>query len=137
MKNKFICLATVFALTGCVTFGQMDSGLNSLIGKDKSVAFQVLGYPSQVQEFDEDKVYTWVSSSSGVALYSTPQTTYGTVGTTSFYGTTTQTNVIPVEYSCKIQMATGGNGVIKSYTYDGNMGGCETYIHRLNNYFKK
>ncbi|MGX8940139.1 hypothetical protein ACWWJF_05585 [Symbiopectobacterium sp. Eva_TO] len=114
----------------------MDDGLNRLVGKNKEVAFDVLGYPNQEQKFDDVKVYSWISSSTGFAVYSTPQTTYGTVGNTSFYGTTTQTSAIPVEYNCKIQVATDINGIIKKYNYEGNMGGCETYIQRLNNYFK-
>ncbi|WP_232037694.1 hypothetical protein [Serratia rubidaea] len=137
MKNRSLILATTLLLTGCVTFGQMDNGLDSLVGKNKDVAFRVLGYPGQVQDFDGDKVYTWANSTSGVAMYSAPQTTYGNVGGTSFYGTTTQTNAVPVEYSCKIQIITGGDGVIKDYNYDGSIGGCESYIHRLNNYAKK
>lgn len=135
MKKK-ILVVTLF-LTGCATFGQMDEGLNSLIGKDKNIAFQALGYPSQEQTFDDTNVYTWTNSTTGVAMYSSPQTTYGTVGNTSFYGTTTQTNYLPVEYSCKIQVATDKEGKIKNYNYSGNMGGCESYIYRLNSYFRK
>ncbi|HFZ1920620.1 TPA: hypothetical protein ACIJX2_000037 [Serratia marcescens] len=135
MINKVLNVTMALTLCGCATFGQMDEGLNKLIGKDKKIAFQALGYPTQSQEFDGDQVYTWANTSSGVALYSTPQTTYGTVGTTSFYGTTTQTNAIPVEYNCKIQIVTDANSVIKNYNYDGNMGGCEGYIRRLNSYF--
>lgn len=137
MKKYRALLIFTCSLSGCATFGQMDDGLNSLIGKDKSIAFQALGYPSQEQNFDSTKVYTWTNSTTGVALYSTPQTTYGTIGTTQFYGTTTQTNAIPVEYSCKIQIATNAKGIIENYNYDGNMGGCEGYIRRLNSYFKK
>lgn len=130
-------LSGVLVLTGCATFGQMDEGLNALKGKDKSVAFEALGYPTQEQQFDDTKVYTWANKTNGVAMYSTPQTTFGTVGNTSFYGTTTETGYVPVEYACKIQIATDMKGTIKNYNYDGNMGGCEGYIRRLNNYFKK
>ncbi|MBA5203093.1 hypothetical protein H2Y57_05250 [Pectobacterium aroidearum] len=113
----------------------MDSGLNSLVGKDKSQAFRALGYPDQERQFGDETVYVWANSSTGVALYSSPQTTYGTVGKTQFYSTTTQTNAIPVEYACKIQVATNSKGIITNYNYDGNMGGCEGYIRRLNSYF--
>ena len=134
---KKAILAGVILLSGCATFGQMDDGLNSLIGKDKNVAFQILGYPAQEQKFDDTNVYTWSNKTNTVAMYSTPQTTFGTVGNTSFYGTTTETGYLPVEYACKIQFATDIKGIIKNYNYDGNMGGCENYIRRLNAYFKK
>ncbi|WP_336983928.1 hypothetical protein [Cedecea sp. HN178] len=134
---KKIFLLSALTLTGCVTFAQMDEGLNSLKGKDKKVAFEVLGYPSQEQTFDDVKVYTWVNSVNDIAPLSSPQLTTGTVGNSFFNATTTKTDYVPITYNCKIQIATNTDGVIKSYDFDGNMGGCETYIHRLNNYLNK
>lgn len=133
---KKIILASCFLFSGCVTFGQMDTGLNSLVGKDKKVAFDVLGYPSQEQTFDSEKVYTWVNSTSGVMVYSAPETTYGTIGNKQFNAVTNRTNAIPVEYNCKIQIVTDTTGAITKYNYDGSIGGCESYIQRLNRYTK-
>ncbi|MGK0799976.1 hypothetical protein ACRE5N_03335 [Klebsiella pneumoniae] len=134
--RKMLLIFTLL-LSGCVTFTQMNDGLNALKGKDKKIAFEVLGYPSQEQNFDDTKVYTWVNSVNDIAALSSPQITTGTFGNKSFNATTLQTDYVPVTYSCKIQIATDTSGIIKNYNYDGNMGGCESYIHRLNNYFKK
>lgn len=134
---KKIILITVVFLAGCVTFGQMNDGLNKLQGKDKTVAFEALGYPSQQQTFDDTTVYTWSNAVNDVAALSSPQLTTGAIGSTTFNATTIQTDYVPVTYTCKIQIATDKTGKIKNYNYDGNMGGCETYIHRLNNYFKE
>ena len=60
-------LIVTLLLSGCVTFTQMNDGLNALKGKDKKIAFEVLGYPSQEQTFDDTKVYTWVNSVNDIA----------------------------------------------------------------------
>lgn len=132
-----LVLTSLLLLSGCATFGQMNDGLNALKGKDKTIAFEALGYPNQEQTFDDTKVYTWANSVNDVAALTSPQLTTGTVGSTSFSASTMQTDYVPVTYSCKIQIATDMSGIVKNYNYDGNMGGCEPYIHRLNNYFKK
>ncbi|WP_234424367.1 hypothetical protein [Dickeya sp. ws52] len=137
MKKIILIALPILITSGCVTFKQMDEGLSSLVGKNKDVAFNVLGYPSKEQSFDKTKVYTWNRATSETILLSSPQTTYGTVGATTFNSTTTQLSAVPVQYACTIQLATDEAGTIKQYQYDGNMGGCEPYIHRLNAYFKR
>lgn len=132
-------LAGVVVLTGCVSFQQMDEGLGKLVGQDKSVAFNILGYPDSQQTFDDTKVYTWVATSSGAEPYTAPQTTYGSIDGKSFQSTTTQTAFVPVTYTCKVQISTDAKGIIKQYKYnssDPSVMGCMPYIRSLNNYFK-
>lgn len=133
---KKISLTFALLLAGCAAYDSLDDGLSALVGLDKTAAFAALGYPDQQQVFDGTKVYTWLSDSNGVAAYSTPQTTYGTVGRRTFQATTFETRYLPVTYRCKIQIATDTKGVIQSYNYDGNPGGCDSYNYRLNRYFK-
>lgn len=132
-----IAVISAVLLSGCATFGQMDDGLEALKGKNKDEAFEALGYPDREQTFDDTKVYTWQNTTNDTAILSSPRLTTGTVGNTSFNASTMQTDYVPVTYSCKIQISTSSVGIIKNYSYEGSMGGCESYIHRLNRYFKK
>lgn len=50
MKRACVFLIAMAVLSGCATFGQMEEGLNALMGKDARVAFIVLGYPSSKQK---------------------------------------------------------------------------------------
>lgn len=133
-------LACVLVVTGCVSFQELDEGLRGLVGQDKTVAFKILGYPDNQQTFDDTKVYTWVTNSTGAEPYVSPQTTSGTVNGKPFEATTAQTTFVPVSYSCKIQISTDRKGVIKDYKYtstDPSVMGCMNYIKSLNNYYKR
>jgi hypothetical protein len=127
-------LLSVVLLTGCATFGQLEEGLNSLIGKPDSEAFAVLGYPSSKQEFGNDTVYTWYENRSGTMFIPQVATTRGHVGYTPVAGTTTYTQAVPVNYNCQIKLIAGGNGILKQGGYSGNIGGCTPYINLLNTY---
>jgi len=138
MKKLKVITLLIFAaaLGGCATFGQMESGLNALMGKNEREAFNVLGYPSGKQQFGNDTVYIWSVSSSGVLFLPQTSTTYGTVGTTPVYGTTTYNQVVPVNYNCLIKLVSNSEGTLIHWEYNGNIGGCESYINRLNSYAK-
>jgi hypothetical protein len=76
-------------LSGCATFGQMEEGLNALMGNKIETAFDVLGYPSGKQEYGSDTLYIWGRNVSGGLVLPYTATTSGYVGSTSYYGTTT------------------------------------------------
>jgi len=114
----------------------MENGLNALSGKDIRTAFNVLGYPSGKQEFGSNTVYFWSGSRVGEMYLPQTSTTYGTIGTTPFYGTTTSGQIVPVNYSCLIKLITNQNGMIISWEYEGNIGGCAYYIQNLNRYYE-
>jgi hypothetical protein len=61
----------------------------------------------------------------------TTSTTTGAVGNVPVYGTTTNTNFVPANFNCAIQLATNADGTIKSYQWSGNMGGCAPYSRAL------
>lgn len=127
-------LSLILALSGCVTFGQMETGLNSLMGSSEQAAFNVLGYPSDKQQFGNDTVYTWYTNSSGTVFIPQVATTYGSVGRIPVYGTTTTTQAIPVNYNCTIKLIANDNGILHRWEYNGNIGGCRTSINRLNSH---
>lgn len=133
---RFRSFLIVVFLSGCAMFGQLDSGLDALMGKSERQAFAVLGYPSSKQEFAGDIIYTWNVSSSGTLLLPQTATTYGTVGTTPVFGTTTYNQAVPVNYNCMIKLIAGQDRTLKSWEYNGNLAGCSSYIQRLNEYAK-
>lgn len=136
MKVFFMCLSLTILLTGCVSFSQMERGLESLVGENSQEAFNVLGYPSAKQEFGNDIVYVWSSSQSGTIFVPQTSTTHGTVGTTPVYGSTTYNQAVPVNYNCLIKLIADQDNTLRKWEYEGNIGGCAKYIRRLNDYYK-
>lgn len=133
--KKFIVLSFVASLlSGCATFGQMEEGLNALMGHKDETAFNVLGYPSGKQEFGSDILYIWGRNASGNLALPQTTTTYGNVGTTPFYGTSTSIQNVPYSYNCTIKLMANYQGILSHWEYDGNLGGCTPYIQRLNKF---
>lgn len=133
---RFKIVISAFVLAGCATFSNMEAGLNALMGRPDRQAFEVLGYPTTKQEFGGDTVYTWSVSRSGAIVTPQTATTTGYVGNKPVYGTTTYSQVTPVNYSCTIKIAAGPDGSLKNWEYDGNPGGCGALSDRLKNYAK-
>lgn len=134
---KLIAASLVaFVTAGCATFGQLENGLNLLVGRSESEVFNALGYPDGKQEFGADTVYVWGNSRNTTMFLPQTQTTTGYVGTTRVYGTTTTTRAIPMNLSCTIKVIVS-SGLVKAWDYDGNLGGCEPYINRLNRHFRQ
>ena len=120
-------------LSGCATFGQLEEGLNLLVGEDIQTAYNVIGYPSGKTELGKDTVYHWSHSSSGGMLLPNVRTTTGFIGNIPVYAQTMNTQYIPVNYSCLIKLITS-NDKITSWEYNGNLGGCGPYIYRIVEY---
>jgi hypothetical protein len=75
------------ALAGCATFSQLDSGLKFLVGKDKEVAFQMLGLPNAEQRIGGKLVFIWARSQHDTLFLPNSSTTYGNIGTVPFSST--------------------------------------------------
>jgi hypothetical protein len=137
MMHKLVLFFLIGALSGCVSFRQMDRGLNALNGQPINTAFSVIGYPAGKQTFGSDVVYYWGRSSTEVMFMPQTVNTYGSVGSTPYYGSTMHNQAIPVNYTCDLKIITDENGIIKTWEYDGNIGGCERYIRQLDTYYKR
>lgn len=132
--NRVKYIVFVILLASCTTFDQLEVGLQSLMGKHVQTAFSVLGHPNTKQNFIGDDVYTWYLSQSGSIAIPQTSTTTGYVGNTPIYGSTTYMQQIPINYSCTIKLVTNSEGILNSWEYNGNIGGCMKYINRLKEY---
>lgn len=136
MRKSIGALVLAITLAGCATFGQLEAGLTALIGRPESEAFNALGYPDGKQEFGGDTVYIWGRNQNTTMFMPSTQTTTAYVGMTPVYATTTSMQAIPMNYNCTVKIIVA-NGVIKSWDYSGNLGGCTPYIRRINDYTKR
>jgi hypothetical protein len=122
-------------LTGCMTWGGFQQNLGTLIGEPLDVAINRLGYPNAERQIAGHHVYVWSSNSTGVIAM--PQTTYGTAtafnrfGTAHVVGNTTSFVPMAVGYNCEIDLEVDTADRIRSYQYNGNIGGCRGYNRRL------
>ncbi|WP_447867232.1 hypothetical protein [Rahnella bonaserana] len=118
-------------LCSCANFQKMDTTLNMMKGKDKSIPFKILGYPDGSYKVDQDNVYLWTRSDDGVlalpAAYTSTAMESGRLVTTTSYNTA----YVSTSYSCRIKIITDAEGIVKEYHYDGNESGCYPYIRKL------
>lgn len=136
MKRIGCAVLSGALVAGCATFGDLDSGLAAMVGHHQSDVFAALGYPSSKLDIGGDTVYYWRSSSSQTLFLPQTHTTTGYVGLNPVSVTTTQTQAIPIHYACEIKVVVGSDGLVKDWDYEGNLGGCESYINRLKAYWK-
>lgn len=133
--KKYLVALSVFALAGCATWGQMKTGLDSLLDQPLSVAIDRIGYPTGEQTIAGRKLYRWGSSQQSAMYMPTSTTTTGSVGTGMTYrpfsATTYGGTYVPVNYNCEIILEVDSNDIIKRYQYNGNLGGCGPYIKAL------
>lgn len=124
-------------VVGCATFGDLEEGLNGLLGQPETEAFRALGYPTTKDTFGNDTVYVWGRSTSGTYYVPQTATTTSYVGNQPVYGTTTYSQPVSYNYNCMIKIVVNNNKEIKDWEFDGNLGGCESYIGRLKKYMGK
>lgn len=130
MKKVAVLLACLLSLGGCV-FQNMTKGLDALKGQNIQVAVNELGYPDGQRTMLGHTIYVWGRSEDTVLPTFNTSTTNGMIGNTPVYGTTTTTNLIPVNYNCTIQIMVDSNNIIQSWQFTGNRGGCSAYANDL------
>jgi hypothetical protein len=130
MKRIITLFIVALSFGGCVS-KNMNEGLQSLMGQNIHAAIDRIGYPDVQQVILGDKVYVWGVSQNAVMPMTNTNFTSGSVGGVPVYGTTTSTSYVPVNYNCKIQIATDANDIMKRYQWSGNMGGCAHYANAL------
>lgn len=133
MKKLGILMLIGASLTGCVTWGDLDQGLNNLRGKPISAAIERIGYPSSEQVIAGKKLYRWERTSQGVQVQPTTSFTSGKVGSgnnpAKYTETKTGSTMVQVNNKCSLTLAVDQHDNIISHQYDGNLDGCSTYIN--------
>lgn len=135
MKKISVAVLSILTISGCATWGQMNEGLQGLLGQPIDVAVNKIGYPTSEQTIAGRKLYRWGSSSQQVAYMPTTTSTTGSFGVgtgfTPYSATTTGGTFVPVNYNCQITLEVDAKQIIQRYQADGNLGGCEPYIKAL------
>lgn len=134
MRNIALAIAAA-AVAGCATWGQMNDGLNGLLGKPIDAAIRKIGYPASEQAIAGRKLYRWGGSHQSSILVPTTTTTTGTIGLgrqmTPFSATTTGMNFEQYEDGCYITLEVDREDIITRYQYEGNLDGCAPFIRAL------
>ena len=128
--RRALLLAAAIGLSGCVS-DQLNQGLTGLVGRPIDFAVQRLGYPNAQREILGDTLYIWSTNRAGVMPILTNQTTTGLVGNVPVTGTTSGLAYVPVQYDCTIEIAVTAEKIIKSWRWEGNLGGCQPYAQAL------
>ena len=130
MKAIAITAATI-ALTGCVSFSDMDRGLNALNGHPVSEAYALIGYPQSQGVVAGRKVYVWGRSFTAALPTTSNVNASGMVGSTPYQASGTITSMQDGAFDCTVRMFISDNETIDGFDYQGNLGGCEAYINAL------
>jgi hypothetical protein len=130
MKRLIALVIAAVGVSGCVS-QRMNEGLGNLAGQDIGAAVSRLGYPDSKREILGKTIYIWSTSRNEVLPVTTTNTTTAFVGNVPVYGTTTNTEFVPANFNCTIQLATNSSGTIVHWQWSGNMGGCAQYARAL------
>lgn len=135
LLRNALMLGVLVWTAGCASWGDMKRGLDGLLGKPLDAAIAKLGYPTAEQTIAGRKLYRWQVSEQSTIVTPTVATTTGTVGaglgSVPYSVRTTSAIVEPVVYHCQIVLEVDKMEIVQRYQYDGNLGGCESYITRL------
>lgn len=136
-----IVVSAVLPLAGCVTWEQFDRGMDTLIGQPVDHAISILGFPSGERIVAGKRYVQWGRSSAGFVPFTSPSYTAGSFNVGNKVGnyssTTMNTTYMPMSFDCTIVAELDSENRVKRTQYDGNMGGCEPFIIRLNQYRKR
>jgi hypothetical protein len=130
MKRAVALIAILAGLSGCLS-DQMNKGLSFMVGQNIQYAVARLGYPDAQRTMLGDTIYVWGTSRDVDVPMTTSSSTYGTVGSTPYSGTTYGTTFVRANLNCTIQLGTTPDGTIKTWQWNGNMAGCMQYARRL------
>jgi uncharacterized protein YceK len=135
MKKLPVGLAIAALLTGCATLGQLESGLNNMLGQDLSVAVAQLGFPNAERNVAGMRLVEWGRSNAATIAIPTTSTTNGYVQSgnrfANYSATTTSTTPMTLNFQCHITMQVDTNNIIRRFQYEGNLGGCAPYIRAM------
>jgi hypothetical protein len=136
MKSVLIGMMTL--LLGCETTpptppenvaAEMEAGLRGLVGQPIQQIVLRYGYPTQQLNFQGIPLYVWAYSANAAVPVPSTSVTTGGAGGQPMWMVTTDTAIVQMKFSCKVQLATDERGLVMSYQWQGN--GCASYAHAL------
>ena len=127
----FVPLLLLLLPSACVTFSDMEQGLEQLKGKHIDHAIAKLGYPDGERVAVGRKIYIWAKQRT--QNYTVPQTssTVGHVGGTRVDQRTTTYQTETVTHHCRIELVVDDAGIVIAWSIDGDLSGCQVYGKRL------
>lgn len=161
MKRCFIPIVLVAVLVGCTTYTRttpnkitttttsqirtLDDGLEALIGKDITVAFDALGYPDSGVEFNGGTIYLWSNSSTSTNLEydlakSLKPPTIPRAGPRTMANSSLpepKFKEVQVHNQGKIKMVADSDGKIIDWEWSGDSKGLAPYRSRLFKYLRE
>ncbi len=112
MKRLIFGLLAVASLVGCAT-QRLNSGLQAAIGQPVQMLVSDWGYPDSQRKIMGTTLYVWSNDAGAMAV--------------PLYGG----GVFAGRLTCTVQVAVDGNGLIRSFQWSGNNGGCAAFARRL------
>ena len=113
-------------MSGCFTnYGNLDKGLARINSVDQAIS--VFGPPAQITQRGDTEYLVW-SSNRNVTI-PTSGAFQGNIGGSDFYGTTSG-GTATYNYAASVKME-AVDGVITRYWYDGNYGGLDHFVKRV------
>lgn len=136
-----VCLLAlcVLALVGCASasFDQFNSDLSAMRGRTEQDLFAALGMPDGKMDMnDGSTIYVWGRQQTSTYMTTVPQTSTAFINGQMVTMTTNTPQMNTANYQCTVKVSVN-NGTVMGYDYDGNLGGCQPYIDRLNSYIKQ
>lgn len=130
---KTLLVLAVLLLSGCTALvgRALEQRMQPMIGQDIHAVIQRLGYPAGERVIAGDTIYSWSTDRHQAMTLPSTSTTTGNVNGEPFYATTTGTQTTDWHYECLIEVATGTDGRVKSFQWQGNAIGCAPYAERL------
>jgi hypothetical protein len=113
-KPIFVVAAVALTLAACAKtpFPVMETQLASLKGQPAQAVVKRLGEPNETSEIAGEKVYVWTSNDASLPAGEA------------------------IGFHCVVKVFVDKDDKVAHYDFDGNVGGCGYYAHRLDKSYR-
>lgn len=130
MRVIAVLLAASVGLSGCA-MSAIQKEMDSLTGQHVDVLISKLGLPSGEAQVAGRRVLIWSTDATLVLPQTSTSNTYGSVGSTPYYGTTTHTSYNATQLSCTIKVSVDHEMLVQYWEAEGQQGACQRFASRL------
>lgn len=130
--RRVAAIGLFLSVAACSYTGDVDAGLNGLMGKPIDAAIAKLGYPDGQVELKDRIVYTWNDGYSGSYTTNDTSTSYQHINGQLTAVTVTTPVTQNYSHQCEIRIVTDRKGVIRDWERTGDWG-CANYADALSN----